>query len=85
MLTKLPKEFVELIEKCDHEGMDPLTAIRNQTHEIIDKEFTTLENKYREGREGKTWADMASEVYDDVKDGWDKIFKAAADTYYGNN
>jgi hypothetical protein len=28
---------------------------------------------------------MASEVYDDVKDGWDKIFKAAADTYYGNN
>ncbi len=85
MVKQIPKEFEAFLEECDQQGVDPFSRMRRNTHEKVDQVFGKIEEKYRQGREGKTWADLADEAYDDVKEGWNQITKEAADWYYGNN
>lgn len=80
-----PPEFTDFLVRCDEEGLDPITELRTRAHARADEKFGEIEDKYREGREGKTWADFAGEVYDDVKEGYDELTKEAADWYYGND
>ena len=84
MVTQPSKVVKDFLLKCDEAGIDPLTRIRKRAHETVDRTFADLDNKYRTGREGKTQADLADEVYDDVKKGIDEISKSAADWYYDN-
>jgi len=94
-----PEEFVKFLDKCDRDGYDPFTIMKRHMHGQIDSIFVDLEEKYRTGRAGKTWPDVASEVWKDtskkvieatektakmVYDGYDQLTKEAADWYYGN-
>lgn len=79
-----PRDFEEFCLSCDRNGIDPLTTLRGRLHNHVDQVFDPLEEKYREGREGKSWADVANDVYVDVKGGYDQLSKVAADWYYGN-
>lgn len=79
-----PPEFKDFLLHCDQSGLDPFTELSTRYHAQIDAKFQGLESKYRQGREGKSWADLAGEVYDDVKKGIDEVSKEAARMYYGN-
>jgi hypothetical protein len=83
MIKESPREFRDFLQTCDESDIDPFTAMREKLHHAVDNSVNVLEAKYSTGRTGKTWADLADEVYDDVKKGYDELSKAAADWYYG--
>ncbi len=82
---KAPKKFQDFILQCDQNGIEPLEVLKQQAHERIDKTFSNIESKYRTGRDGQTWADVADQVYNDVKDGIDEVTQVIADAVYGND
>jgi hypothetical protein len=95
METKESKKFVEFCTKCDQENKNPITIAKHKTMELMEKKFASLEKKYNlsthavsrttkdeQNKSGKTWADLAGEVYDDVKDGIDEITTEIAEWWY---
>jgi hypothetical protein len=84
MSNDVPTKFAEFLADCDRGAADPFTRMRLRMHERVDEIVDPLENKYRTGREGKSWADLAHDVYNDSKNGWDQLTKEAADWYYAN-